>query len=223
MLLCKLLAIPGGVTALIGSGGKTTAMYILAAELKKRGTVICATSTRIFPPEHLPLYTGNNVDELVELLLEQGCVCVGAPVEKGKLGPSPISMDILASAADFVLVEADGSKGLPLKAHLSHEPVIPPEAKAVILMVGASGFGKPVCEAAHRPERFAELAGMGESDAVTPAAAAAVIRAERLGNKIFVNQAEDEDTLSLAGELAGLVEIPVFAGALREGVWQCLS
>lgn len=32
---------------------------------------------------------------------------------------------MLADAADYVIVEADGSKRLPLKAHASHEPVIP--------------------------------------------------------------------------------------------------
>ena len=48
MELAELLGIKPGVTALIGGGGKTTAMYRLAREL--RGTVICCTSARILPP-----------------------------------------------------------------------------------------------------------------------------------------------------------------------------
>ena len=223
MTLSMLLGISKGVTAIIGSGGKTTAMYTLAGELSRRGTVICTTSTRIFPPDHMPVYLGDDVDELVSLLLEQECVCVGTAAENGKLAGSVISMDTLAAAADFVIVEADGSKGLPMKAHLAHEPVIPEDAKQVILLVGAEGFGRTVAEAVHRSERFCELTGCASHDPVTPEAVAAVLRAEGLGTKIFVNQAESDEGMEHARSLAALVETPVFAGALRKGEWKCLS
>ena len=49
MSLSRLLSIPRGLTAIIGSGGKTTAMYTLARELSALGTVICATSTTLYP------------------------------------------------------------------------------------------------------------------------------------------------------------------------------
>lgn len=55
MELWELLGVRPGVTALIGGGGKTTAMYALARELTKRGTVICTTTTHIAPPVHLPV------------------------------------------------------------------------------------------------------------------------------------------------------------------------
>lgn len=44
------------VTALVGAGGKTTLMYALAARMVAAGEkVICTTTTKIFPPESLPL------------------------------------------------------------------------------------------------------------------------------------------------------------------------
>lgn len=222
MLLAELLGIPKGVTAIIGSGGKTTAMYTLAGELRRRGSVICATTTRIFPPSHIPVYTGESIDELLSLLLERGCICVGSSAENGKLAESAIDVSVLARLADFVLIEADGSKGLPMKAHLGHEPVIPKSAKTVVLMVGAEGFGKTVQEVAHRSERFCQLSGLELSDVVTPEAAAAVIRAEGLAGKIFVNQAESDSAMENARALSSLVDVPVFAGALQKGEWKCL-
>ena len=223
MQLCELLGIARGVTALIGSGGKTTAMYTLARELQQRGSVVCCTTTRIFPPEHLPVYEGNCPDELVELLLEHGCVCAGTHAENGKLGASPIAMETLTGLADFVLVEADGSKGLPLKAHLSHEPVIPGAAKNVILLVGASGFGERAEDCVHRVERFCELAGISGEDTVTAESVAAVIAKEGFAGKVFVNQVETEEQWKQAKELAELLSVPVYAGALKRGEWQWLS
>ena len=54
--------------------------------------------------------------------------------------------------------EAAGSRGLPVKAPLAHEPAVPPEAGLTVVLAGASGFGRPVREAVHRPERFCALA-----------------------------------------------------------------
>ncbi len=57
----------------------------------------------------------------------------------------------------YILVEADGSRRLPLKAHAGHEPVIPPGSQKSILLVGASGIGKPLDAVCHRPERYREI------------------------------------------------------------------
>ena len=48
--LCDLLDIRPGVTALIGGGGKTTLMYHLARELRERGPVAVAPTTKSWPP-----------------------------------------------------------------------------------------------------------------------------------------------------------------------------
>ena len=77
------------------------------------------------------------------------------------------------------------------------------------LVLGAGGFGKPVRDACHRPERYAERAGLTMDAPVTPEAAARVIRAEGCGDRLFVNQVEDEARYRLAAELAGLLSCPV--------------
>ena len=101
------------------------------------------------------------------------------------------------------------------RAPPGHEPVIPAEAAQTICVVGASGFGKPIREAAHRPELYARLAGAAETDLVTPGLAAAVLTAEKLHSRVLVNQAEL--AVSEAKELAGLLDCPAVAGSLKLG------
>lgn len=221
--LSRLLAVERGITALIGSGGKTTAMYLLAEELSRRGTVICTTSTHILVPGHLHTLVDPTPEDLSRALAENSVVCTGSTASEGKLTAPTLSWATLAALADYVLVEADGAHRLPCKAHLPHEPVIPPETTQTILLVGASGLEKPIQEAAHRPEVFCRLSGRKPGDPITPAALAAVIKAEALGDKVLVNQADGPEEMTQAKMLADLLPVPVFAGSLWKRSFLCLS
>ena len=221
MRVAELLNIGRGVTALIGGGGKTTLLETLARELAPCGRVILCASTHILRPEALPIVTGG-VEELRDALEHSRVVCAGTPAERGKLTAPPIPFSALAELAAYVLVEADGSRGLPFKAHAAHEPAIPPEAQRVVLVLGAGGFGKPVRDVCHRPELYAQRAGLAMDAPVTPEAAARVIRAEGYGDRLLVNQVEDEARYRLAAELAGLLSCPVTAGSLHKEVYLCL-
>ena len=86
MELAKLLQIQPGVTALIGSGGKTSTMLALADELGRTARVIVCTTTRILPPEGLPLLMQADAARAPEVLSAHGVVCIGQAAEKGKLG-----------------------------------------------------------------------------------------------------------------------------------------
>ena len=48
-MLAAMLKIEKGVTAIIGSGGKTSLMYALAEELGEKNRVIVCTTTLISP------------------------------------------------------------------------------------------------------------------------------------------------------------------------------
>ena len=109
---------------------------------------------------------------------------------------------------------------MPLKAHAPHEPVIPPESRDVILVVGASGFGRPIAQAAHRPERYALLVDGKEEDPLTPEAAVRMVKAEGLHRKIFVNQAEEN--LASARKFAALVQGYIVLGSIQKGeIYPC--
>jgi len=198
--LHHLLEIQKGVTAFIGSGGKTSLMAKLCKELP--GTVIVCTSTHIFPAEGLPLIT-----EVLSIMPVEK-ICVGTPAEHGKLTAPIQPFEELAALADYVLVEADGSKGLPLKAHLDYEPVIPACANQTIQVVGLSGMGKPIDKAAHRPERYAEICGCAVTDVAIPERMAKVLNAEALADRYVLNQADDEEEEKWGRILMALLHKP---------------
>lgn len=219
MELWSLLGVRPGVTAVIGSGGKTTLLRALGKELAASHRVLLCTTTKIYPFPGIPL--AETAEDLERLATGYPLICAGGPVAgTGKLTAPKQSLAELAERFDYVLVEADGSAGRPLKAHASHEPVIPSEANRTICVVGASGFGRPIREAVHRPERYAALAGVSESAAATPETEAAVLRAEGLGDIIYVNQAETDAARAAARNLAGLLKIPVMAGSLWRGEYE---
>lgn len=208
--LYRLLGIRPGVTAVIGSGGKTSLIARLCRELP--GTVIVCTSTHIFPAEGLPLVTGR-----VEALPFEK-FCLGIPAEQGKLTAPEQSFEELANRADYVLVEADGSKRLPLKAHLDYEPVIPACAERVIQVVGLLGLGRPIGQAAHRPERFAELCGAWETEPATPERIAKVLNTENLGDIYVLNQADDLEEQKWGRILGALLKKPFFLTCLKDEI-----
>lgn len=208
------LALPKGVTCLVGGGGKTTLAHVLAQQLP--GTVIFCTTTRIFPSETLPVVTGGPW-QIAAALDRARTVCVGTPAQQGKLAAPETPLEQLCLLADYVIVEADGSKGLPCKAHLEYEPVIPPEMDRTILVVGAAGFGQSIAQAAHRSKRFAALCCASEEDIVTPERLAAVLNAEGGFDTVVVNQMEDGSREAAARRLAALLPVPVWGGSLRTG------
>ena len=221
MDISALLAVEKGVTALIGGGGKTTLMYTLAEELRRRGTVIVTTSTHIQRPEQYPVLTA--ADDVAAALAEHGAVCVAGETAEGKLRAPALSFEVLAALADFVLVEADGSRRLPLKAHAPHEPVIPPNARRTVYVVGADGFGHPIRQVCHRPERYAALCGAAEDNIVTPALEARVLHAEGYDTGwVFINKVETPEDWRSAEALTALLPGKVIAGSLRERVYRGL-
>ncbi len=218
-----MLHIERGVTALIGGGGKTTLLHMLAEELSQTGRVVVATSTKMLVPDWCSVLIDASVADVELELQRSSIVCTGG-IHKptGKLDASSVPFSRLAAVADYVVVEADGSKGLPLKAHAPHEPVIPSCAHNVVCVVGIDGVGKPLSQACHRPERFAELANASLADAVTPGMVAAVFEAEGLHRRVYVNKVETVSDWRNAEELAQHSSTPVVAGSLWKGEFRCL-
>ena len=218
-MFSQMLGRKPGVVSVIGSGGKTTLLSTLARELP--GPVILCTTTHMFPFSEYPRIEGDDAGQMRDALERSRVVCLGRPDENGKLTAPALPMARLQELAPWVLVEADGSKRLPLKAHAPHEPVTPRESGHTILVVGASGFGASIAQAVHRPERFCALTGAQPQDPVTPELAARAIVRERLSRQVFLNQVESEATWALARRFARALEhsgAQVFAGSLLQGI-----
>jgi probable selenium-dependent hydroxylase accessory protein YqeC len=175
--LLPLLPSGSGVIAFVGAGGKTTAILRLARELEGLGrSVLVTTTTHLFDPRREPggptgrlvfrpemefprtgdagfagLDAGPGITQLVSREAD----------EPGKVkGIHPSWIPALRPAWDFVLVEADGSRRLPLKAPGNDEPVLPPDTDLVIGVLGLDGLGRPMnVRTVHRPDCFARVTG----------------------------------------------------------------
>ena len=191
---------------------------MLANGLSAHARVIVATSTKMMTPDWCPALIDPSLGEVQVALSGSPVVCVGSIQEEtGKMAQSSLAFPELLSLADYVLVEADGAKMLPLKAHAEYEPVIPECASLVVCVAGVDGVGSPV-----RPDRYAELAGISTERQVTPEAVAAVLNAESLHDLLLINKVEDPSQWQLAERIALRCKTPVVAGSLKNGEFRCL-
>ena len=78
MALAELLNIQRGLTAITGSGGKTTLLYALARELSAEARVIVCTTTHIYPPDGLPILWSPDRDALQDAFHKGNTLCVSS-------------------------------------------------------------------------------------------------------------------------------------------------
>ncbi|MDE3090154.1 MAG: putative selenium-dependent hydroxylase accessory protein YqeC [Chloroflexota bacterium] len=176
---------PHEVIAFVGAGGKTTAMFRLADELRARGKrVVTTTTTRLFAAQvGAPLRYDGSPGFLVRvhdaLAAHPHVSIVGKNVEADKVaGVPPEFVDELAAQdeIDAVIYEADGARRLPFKAPAAHEPVLAKSTSVFVPVVGITALGAPLDDAhVHRAEIAARLAGARIGDALTPTMVARVI------------------------------------------------
>lgn len=237
--LASALKIEPGITAIIGSGGKSTLLKTLGLELMRAGgRVLLCTTTHMFPVAGVP-WDGSNrrLDAApwkpgaahvpgctckVCAGMSRGSICQAGVLdpETGKLSAPAEPLGELARRFNYVLAEADGSKQLPLKAHAAWEPVIPAATANVVWVVGASGLGKPINEAVHRPELFCERCGCEPTDIATPERVAQVLNAElqmlNLSNaRIMLNQADTLADPTMADRFEAALNRPLIATSLQ--------
>ena len=92
MKICEQLHMTKGITAVIGSGGKTTLLRILAEELS--GTVILTTSTHILPFAGIPLLVTDDIEQVRRALALHRVICMGTPAAEGKLTAPALSFSL---------------------------------------------------------------------------------------------------------------------------------
>jgi molybdenum cofactor cytidylyltransferase len=185
------------VVAFVGAGGKTTAMFRLASELAEQNwRVISTTTTRIaqdemrFAPQTVGFGPGMRLpDSLPKQVEQHRHVFVFTKIEADKKvkGVRPAWLDEnLATAAylDVLVVEADGSRRLPMKAPLTNEPAMPQTATVVVPVIGMDALGKPLNEeSVYGADVIHRSTGHPMGKPVTAELIAAVLMHPRLGLK----------------------------------------
>ena len=206
--------------ALVGAGGKTTALFQLARAVEPPVLVTASTHLGLWQAEladrHCIVTRAADVDGFAGQI--EGVTLFTGPEGKDERlgGLDTETLNAVADLADrlgfSVLVEADGSRRKPLKAPAEHEPVVPEWVNIVIVCAGLSGLNRPLDEGTvHRPERFAELSGLGLGEIVTGAALETVLLSERGGLKgipagarkvALLNQADTAEIAAQATQMA---------------------
>lgn len=164
--------------SVVGAGGKTSYIKQVAKEYVEKGlTVFVTTSTKMYVEEDTIL--SGNKDEILAHLEEKRYAMAGISVsdmraeerangqinrkytddrgEGEKFKSLPLdTFRSICTHADVVLVEADGSKHLPLKYPNESEPVLYEETDEIVIVCGMHALGKTVKEAVHRYELACE-------------------------------------------------------------------
>lgn len=191
------------IISFVGGGGKTTTMFQLSRELKRiNKKVLVTTTTAIFNPQEgeYDYYFLRNMGNFIP---KDGTITVfGDRVENGKLlGISPSKVECIASREtfNFILIEADGSKGKPIKAYADHEPVVSHATTMTVGIIGLDCLGKRIIDIAHRPEILAHITDASIEDVVDEEIIVRLVFHKRglfkdsRGRKAFLlNKASDE-------------------------------
>jgi probable selenium-dependent hydroxylase accessory protein YqeC len=236
------------VLSLIGGGGKTSLMFLLARQLALAGMrVLTTTTTKIFvptaeqsatvliaiDPETILQQTSSRYNEIRHITAASELL-----VDTGKLkGFAPEAIRTFAESGrfDWILVEADGAAQRPLKAPAGHEPVIPPDTTILVALAGLEVIGNPLTEGlVFRSELAGKLMDLSPGDIITESALARLLahplgsfkaapsRARRF---IFLNKADNpflrEAGARIAAELrrhAPTVAEAVIVGQTLDGI-----
>ena len=214
------------VVALVGGGGKTTAMFRLAREMVDAGgRVLTTTTTKIFAaqialaPAHVAAAEATRERVSAALARSPHVLIIGdKEPDTGKAAgiSRALFSDLRAWFPEVsILNEADGSRMRPFKAPAGHEPVIPEETTLVVSVVGADVFGTTLHDDhVHRPERVSALSGAPLGSPITPAVVARVLAHPDGGRKgvpprarvvVLINKVESLPDRAPAQETANLL------------------
>lgn len=214
---------------LAGSGGKTSLLHYLGRQCAIRGIpAALLTTTHIQPPQEALFPLVEEVPEAARAWAAGRVPVVGSRRADGRLGPpAPQLIQALHGQGALLLIEADGSRQLPIKFPNATEPVLPPQTTRVIVVAGLSALGRPLQEVCHRWELACRELGLSPVQPVTPQVMAALLLAGygRYRPTILLNQtdtAQPEDWETLMGRLHQGGIRTVAAASLRQEAKECL-
>jgi probable selenium-dependent hydroxylase accessory protein YqeC len=235
----------GGVISIVGAGGKTALMFRLARELSKDGDrVLTTTTTKVFMPmrkQSSNVLISESAETIVQharkLFKKNPHITAGSATLhlKNKLkGLKPKTIDALWQSGVFrwIIVEADGAAGRPLKAPAVHEPVVPQSTQWLIGVVGLDAVGKPLTDKwAFRPHLVTNVTGLAFGDVITEEAVAAVLTDDMgiMKNSppeamrfAFLNQTDSEERLVIGQRIAQILARSEKTGFTRVLIGQML-
>jgi probable selenium-dependent hydroxylase accessory protein YqeC len=220
------------VISIAGAGGKTTLMFALARERAREGRAAAVmTTTHILcpkPSKTLAVVTGGP-QEAARAFSQGKLVAAGSPdAERFKMtAPSGETVKYLLDHAQALIIEADGSKLLPIKFPNDTEPVLLPQTNRVVVVAGLSALGRSMEEVCHRAPLACERLDLSPKEPVTPRVIARLVTEgyARYQPIVLLNQADTPERLRAGEEAAALLrgafDRVCVMSLLQEGYLEC--
>ncbi len=183
------------VISVVGAGGKTSLIFSWARELAASGkNVVITTTTHMYRPDRME-------EDGIRMVVSDD----PERPDKVKAPPAEV-LDGLRDTADVVLIEADGSRRMPLKWPADREPVIPDYTDFTVCVAGLSALGRKTSDAIYNADGLPEVL---KRETVDINLIHAMISSREGGQKgvrgdfrVFMNQIDDDiDRLAAAYRL----------------------
>ncbi len=187
------------VISFVGGGGKTTLMdywaRLLAAKYNK---VLVTTTTHLQMP---PVSSFAMDSEEIHRIWDRSFYAVIGTAEGAKIStPNGRLLERAVNQADYVLIEADGSKHLPCKIPNETEPVIYEKTDLVVAVFGMSALGKPIKEVCFRLTETEQFLEKKRGEVLTEEDAAKILSSKQgsrkaVGDRAYVVVLNQCDTI----------------------------
>lgn len=144
------------VISITGGGGKTSLMFALGKYSSENVFTLLTTTTKIFPPKNneSPFNIIARPNDLIKQLKETSDLPSMVTAAKERTGeklsgytPEDIAEIVLKSPVERTIIEADGSRGLSLKAYEEWEPPVPAITDCHFIIMGADILIEPLSPA----------------------------------------------------------------------------
>lgn len=205
------------LVALVGGGGKSTLLFWLGHELVGGDKHVVLTTTTKMGRDQLEgdLRICGTIDCAAQPAPQPIMLVTGGDSHK-ITGPPPEDLDRLFAdgTLDYLIVEADGAHGRPLKAPADHEPVVPSTSTTVVIAVGVDAVGRRLDEASHRVEQAMAFSGLAADHVLTAADCATIlihpggalrVVPEDARVVVAITKVGSPEQRGVADEIAGLV------------------
>lgn len=223
---------PKDVVTIVGSGGKTTLLWLLATSFPTERTLV-TTTTKLFREDDRPFDRQLTSSDDFNPSVTSGVTLFAKPWSEVKFtGPEPNELTAVLPHFDHTFIEGDGSKERPLKGWGNNEPVIAPETTITIGVLPITTLGLTFNEDnVFRPAAFEKLTGLTPGEEVDEETLVKIITSPEglfknaCGRKVlFLNRCDNKERLNQAKELAKLIRATDFtpdtiiAGSAQDGI-----
>lgn len=229
----------GDVVSITGTGGKTSLLFKLGNELRKNCSVLITTSTKIYMPSKRDYDFIYTIEEYLSGKKENhvGSTVISSEYmkEENKLiGIKDEDLRNVMEDFDVVLIEADGSKMLPLKAWKDYEPPILKTTTKSIGVFPVDMIGEKISrDKIYNYDEFIKFTGgMSIIDNETVGKICSdkngIFKNTRGSLYLYINRADDSEQLQKAWELAAYLkenvvgkpfDFKICTGSLKEGIF----